>query len=344
MKKKLNKDQMKAWVTKTSSQILVRSQVLGPKIRTQFEKVPPVSAFLKNIHKFRILSWVIGGVVLAELAMIALGVSLISKEPPRGGRSKRVLVLDARLENKSNYGQTLTKNIFCPGCPIPELTIQKIEKPKDCNEAEPAKGGLKLIGTIVLSDPQYSVATLSGAGKENIAVQQGDDVPNIGNVFEIRQHRVCLVNSSDELVYVELPKEEIKFGKPLPQNSGYSTNAPKKTKTAGIEQISETEFQISRNTLLKKLSDPNLLFQAHAVPHRGKDGSIEGFKILSLQPGSVYESLGVKVGDVVKSLDGESLNNIAKVQEFYNNIRTTSDVKIGVTRNGQAMDLDFSIK
>ncbi|NCN40892.1 hypothetical protein GW916_06535 [bacterium] len=344
MKKKINKDQMKAWVTKTRSQILVRSQVLGPKLRGHFEKIPPIHVALKKLNRFRWLAWALGGFLVAEVAMIGLGAFLTPKDPPKAGRNRRVVMLEPRLEGKSNYNTTLTKNIFCPGCPIPELEIKKIEKPKDCNTAEPARGGLKLIGTIVLSDPQYSVATLSGAGSENIAVQKDDEVPGNGTVFEIRQNRVCILTPTDDLVFIDLPVEDIKFGQPIANDPSYSRAAPAKTSVAGIEAISETEFNISRNVLLQKLSDPNLLFQAHAVPQRGKDGAIECFKILSMQPGSVYESLGVKVGDCIDSLNGEPLTNIAKVQEFYNNIRTASDVSIGMKRNGQKVENSYSIK
>jgi general secretion pathway protein C len=145
-------------------------------------------------------------------------------------------------------------------------------------------------------------------------------------------------------VFIELPEEPIKFGVPINQPVSRNNEGKPKTTTAGIDQVSDTDFNISRNTLLEKLSDPNLLFQAHAVPHRGQNGDIEGFKILSIQPGSVYESLGVKVGDVEGGVNGDKLDSISKAQELYSTMRTASDMTITVIRNGQPVDLKYSIK
>ncbi|MEO5667548.1 MAG: hypothetical protein ABIR96_05785, partial [Bdellovibrionota bacterium] len=61
-------------------------------------------------------------------------------------------------------------------------------------------------------------------------------------------------------------------------------------------------------------------------------------------PGSVYESLGVKVGDLIKGVDGEAMNSIAKAQEFYMSARTASDLTLTVEREGRKVDLRYSIK
>ena len=340
-KEKISKEKLRSWAHEARSQLVLRAKVLGPKIRDGLERVPTLFSLLARLPKYKLALACAAALLVADLTMLGLGSYLIPKEPPRRS-PRRVVELEARLEAKTNYSATLRKNIFCPGCPIPELDIRRIERPKNCNEASPSDGGMKLIGTIVLSDPQYSVATLTAGGGESIAVQKGDEVPGEGTVFEVRQSRVCIVTSSDQLVYIELPEEQIKFGQPLASERPRSTQT--RSKTPGIEQASETEFNISRNTLLEKLSDPNLLFQAHAVPHRGANGEIEGFKVLSMQPGSVYESLGVKVGDLIKNVDGEPMNSIAKAQEFYMSARTASELTLSVEREGRKVDLRYSIK
>jgi|GEM_PF-751077 len=338
----VSKDQIKVWATKTRSQLIERSQILGPKIKTGLEKIPPLLELLKKLPRYRFTLAAIGAFLLADIVMLGLAAYLVPKDAPARRPRQRTIELEARLKSKANYSSTLAKNIFCPGCPIPDLEIKKIEKPKDCNLASPMRAGIKLIGTIVLSDPQYSVATIS-TGADTIAVQKGDNIPNAGEVFEIRQGRVCIMEPSEDLVFVELPEEPIKFG--VPVSEPVARNAPaKNTSIPGIEQLTENEYNISRTTLLEKLSDPNLLFQAHAVPHRGQNGEIEGFKILSIQPGSVYESLGVNVGDVVEGLNGEKMDSISKAQEAYMTMRTASEMSISIKRNGQSVEKKYSIK
>jgi general secretion pathway protein C len=342
-KGKVSKEQLQVWVAKTRSQIIHRSQILGPKIKSRLEKIPPLLELLKRLPEQRLLLSALAAFFVADILMLGLAFYLTPKDaPPRRPRS-RIVELEPRLRPQAHYSSTISKNIFCPACPIPELKIKKIEKPKDCDLAAPMKSGTKLIGTIVLSDPQYSVATLT-QGSDTIAVQKGDEVPGVGQVFEIRQGRVCILKPNDDLVFVELPEEPMKFGIPIDQPVSYNSSGAPKSRTPGIDQISETDFNISRNTLLEKLSDPNLLFQAHAVPHRGQNGDIEGFKILSIQPGSVYESLGVKVGDVIGGVNGDKLDSISKAQELYSTMRTASDISITVIRNGQPIELKYSIK
>ncbi len=93
-------------------------------------------------------------------------------------------------------------------------------------------------------------------------------------------------------------------------------------------------FSISRQMLIKRLSDPNLLFQAHAIPHRSPNGQILGFKVLSLQPGSIYEEAGVKVQDILTHVDGNPLNDIGRIQSFYNGLRQAKELRFNITRQG----------
>jgi len=51
---------------------------------------------------------------------------------------------------------------------------------------------------------------------------------------------------------------------------------------------------------------------------RQRDKKLTGCELVSIQPDSIYEKLGLKIGDVVKP---ESSGN-GKAMDLYNNIKT----------------------
>jgi general secretion pathway protein C len=323
----------------------VRS-TLGEQIVHAFERTPSVTEMIGKLPNGLYPALALLGLISADTVMQGAGAYLMSTAPVTRP-ARRVIPADPYLGTLQSYGSIASRNIFCPGCEIPELLRVKVEKPKNCSEAERMRDtSVNLIGTIVLSDPRFSVATIQRGSSDTQAVQMGDQINGLGEVFEIRQRRVCFVPSDGSRVeYIELPEEESKFGQPVasarpePVNddSGVATSIP------GIDKTSENDFQVSRNTLNKYINDPNVLFQAHAVPNR-VDGAIEGFKILSIQPGSVYEALGVQVGDIVKSVNGEPMNSLAKAQELFMALRSSSDVNITVNRGGADVNQNYKIK
>ena len=52
-----------------------------------------------------------------------------------------------------------------------------------------------------------------------------------------------------------------------------------------------------------------LLRQARAVPHR-QNGKTVGFKVVGNRSNSLFRSLGLRSGDVLTSVNGESLDSI----------------------------------
>lgn len=277
--------------------------------------------------------------MLGFLAMdfiIQAGVGLLLTKATRA-KSPRTVQEQPYLKNRSQYESLISRNIFCPGCPVPDMKMRAIERPKDCGRASPlANAGLKIIGTIVLSDPRYSVATVSNGGAETIALKQGDDYQEYGKVFEIRRSRICFVDGNGLLHAVDMPVESgISFGQPI-ANSLPSSNYE------GIARKNDTEFEIKRSFLMEKLNDPNLLFQAKAVPYK-ENGATKGFKILGINPGSVYEALGIQVGDIITGVNGEPMNSVSKAQELYSAATSAKEVNLEVLRNGTPVTLNFKV-
>jgi general secretion pathway protein C len=316
---------------------------IGPMAQRGLLRLPGLDETFARLGKFEWVLWALSGVLAADLAMTGIG-NYMGTKIPKGATqvqapTRRVVNLDPYVRNFDEYNLILSANPFCPGCPIPDLS--KLQRPKDCGMAKPLAGGsLKLVGTIVLSDPKYSVATIQ-RGSETIALQKGDNMSGVGDVYEIRQGRVCFTVGTGALQYIELPSDFFQFQTP-PATVAPKTSVQRST-TPGIDRISDTEFNISRDILNKKLEDPMLLTEAYAVPHR-EDGELKGFKILTIKPGSVYESLGVQVGDIVTGVNGEPMNTVAKAQELFVSLRTQDKIAITVTRNGQDVTTTYSIR
>lgn len=63
--------------------------------------------------------------------------------------------------------------------------------------------------------------------------------------------------------------------------------------------------------------EPNivkLLKEATMTPHM-ENGKVVGYKVQKVKKGSAWEKMGLKVGDIVKNVDGKSVANPKSPQE-----------------------------
>ncbi len=302
----------------------------------KLEKIPPINSLIAKLPRLKWAAIGIAGFFVADLLIQALVAFFLSV--PAKPLAPRTVVESPYLKSRSSYEGIITRNAFCPGCVVPDMKLRSIERPKDCSRASIiANSSIKIIGTIVLSDPKYSVATLSTGTGESIAVKPGDAFQEMGKVFEIRKNRICFVDDNGILHAVDLPEENaIQFGQPV-------ASALPTSNFEGIARTSDTDFEIKRDFLLDKLNDPNLLFQAKAVPYK-ENGQVKGFKILSIVPGSVYESLGLQVNDIITGVNGEAMDSVLRAQELYNAANSAKEVNLEILRNGTPTAFKFQVK
>ena len=330
----MNKPRLKVSLTGLRSRMNSLAEGRLRNILQRLEKVPPLETVLLRLKPLRWPAYFAGGLLVADLAMMGVGAFLDKGRPPGATRPK--IVQDAPyVRNLTAYEPIISRNAFCPGCPVPDMKVRAMERPKDCNKAQPMGSALKLIGTIVLSDPKYSVATVSDNAADSNALLVGDVFKDYGKVLEIRRTRVCFLRDDNSLTFIEMPDEGLRLGQPLP-------TAFNKTPAEGISRSGDTDFTIKRSFLTAKLNDPNLLYEAQAVPATCQDGS-KGFKVMSINPGSVYEALGVQMGDCINLLGNQPMDSIARAQEAYAAIRTTDNISIGIVRNGAPITLNFKV-
>ena len=70
---------------------------------------------------------------------------------------------------------------------------------------------------------------------------------------------------------------------------------------------------------------------------------INGFKIDRINKDSVFAKLGLKEGDIIKSVNNSVLNSYAEAFKIYNNIGNTNYINMEILRNNEVMELNYEI-
>lgn len=110
--------------------------------------------------------------------------------------------------------------------------------------------------------------------------------------------------------------------------------------------MGDNNFVIKRADLSKYTNDlSSILMQARAVPNRDPGtGAINGFRLLDMQPGSIFEQLGMQRMDVIKSVDGTPVDSPAKAMELYNTLKNAPKLSLQIERNGKTETMTYNIQ
>ena len=68
-----------------------------------------------------------------------------------------------------------------------------------------------------------------------------------------------------------------------------------------------------------------------------------GFTLSDIEPGSVFEDLGLEEGDQLTEIDGKPLENPGEAIGLLSTIQTRSAINITVMRDGHPVQLQYNI-
>ena len=244
--------------------------------------------------------------------------------------------------DRSHYSVIPNRNIFAASGILPTaITAAGKEDEKKENIPIPSQLPITVIGTLVHSDPNKSIVALNLKTKNKSgSFSTGANVEGLCTIEKVERNIVYIRNSSNGLLeYIEMSKAGSKV------NFDASKVAPK-TASKDVVATGTNQFTISRANLLKYTNDlSSVLMQARAVPNRDPNtGEINGFRVLDMQPGSIYEQLGLQRMDVIKGVNGEPVDSIQKAMEMYNTLKNGNQVKLQIERGGKTDNFSYDIK
>lgn len=192
---------------------------------------------------------------------------------------------------------------------------------------------LVLTGVVAAGGSSYALISVDGQPQEPFAI--GDEVTAGAILDSVFPDRVILMRAGvAESLLLEGLAPPLDVAAP-PQAAA----AAGSERYAEIVRNSPNQFYVPRSLVNDQLKKPQeLLTQALMVPNSGG-----GYAVHEVQAGGAFEKLGLQVGDVVKSINGQPLNSVNDAMRMYQQLRFLRDVRLEVVRGGQSETLQYNI-
>jgi general secretion pathway protein C len=208
----------------------------------------------------------------------------------------------------------LTRNLFNSSTQTPPPTAAQIDA-----DLEKSQLPVTLLGTFAASVPALSRATLLDKEKnETLVVGVGDQIKSVALVTRIERRRVVLTENGAPR---ELTIGDDESAPPSVQRANARRRAPARAARSPIRRT-ESGIAVSREDVQQTIRNPgDLLSQARVLP-KFEDGKMVGVQVNGIQPGSIFEELGLREGDVITQFNGitidSPLENAKIMQELAN--------------------------
>lgn len=197
-------------------------------------------------------------------------------------------------------------------------------------------------------DPAWSFAAVELKGGESVLRRVGSAVDG-HTVEHISWNRVWLADESD-LCQLKLgDKPEVKKRKRRPsrkrraRRGRRSTRLPAHIKSK-IKKVGAHEYDVERSAIDEILEDQARLFRATRVRPVREGGKTTGIRLSRIRGGTLLNTLGLRNGDVFKSVNGFGVTDPQRALEAYGRLRTADHLTLSLERKGKPLTIDVNIK
>lgn len=189
----------------------------------------------------------------------------------------------------------------------------------DENLSDTRLTNLSLKGTVASDMPEFSIAIIADGNNEEKVYAIDDPIGSSAKLHAVYADRVVL-NENGVLTNLKLPRE---FSE--------STPAPTRRTTSRVRQNTNNakSIQAAVSQNLTKLSDvirPTPYFV---------NGQQSGYRVYPGRNRQQFSALGLRPGDLIKDIDGQSLSDPTQAMQIFQGLGTSDQVTVTVERNGQ---------
>jgi type II secretory pathway component PulC len=111
-----------------------------------------------------------------------------------------------------------------------------------------------------------------------------------------------------------------------------------------LKKLGPGKFEVSRAEVQQTMENPAQFFtQMRALPHF-VNGKTDGFSISQVAPGSVFQQLGLKDGDLLTSINGQPVTNPMQAMGLIQAVKTATAIDLVVNRGGMPTSVHLDLR
>jgi general secretion pathway protein C len=300
----------------------------------------------------RLAIWIVNGVLFALCCFLVAGVvNALAGEwlaevpalaaPPRApAASVKTAARDRQV--------ILDKNLFNVSTLVPQ-------EPELSEDLEPTKLPLRLLGTAASTNPDEAWAAVEDQqNRKQLVVKVNDRLLDQAIVIRIDRRRIVLQNGAkrEELALEEKPGAGGAGGAPQVANVPAASPAQARARPARnvadiqnrVRQLAENRFAVERQDVDAAVRNPSQLFSQARILPKYEDGAMVGIQLNAIQPGSLFENVGIRNGDTVTEVNGIVVSGPQDSAALLKELSDANEFNISVTgEDGSTRTLHYVV-
>jgi len=192
--------------------------------------------------------------------------------------------------------------------------------------------GLILLGTIS-GNPAVARALIRDAKTNQIGLyRKGEDVG--GACVESIESNAVILLSDGQRKILRLGAANIRGG-----GSGQQPSSPSSNQIKTVVPIKRVPDRVQTNVERVQAILGKAVITPYAV-----DGRVEGLRVTGLEHAPEAADLGLKNGDVIRTVNGQRLTSKQHAYQVFKKARTQPSISVELMRNGKTKQLSFTLR
>ncbi|SON51085.1 type II secretion system protein GspC [Vibrio tapetis] len=194
-------------------------------------------------------------------------------------------------------------------------------------DAPKTRLNLVLVGAVASRSGDKSLAVVANRGKQN-TYGIGETIDGTRAVLKVVMiDRVIIENQGQDET---LMLEGVKYSK-LSESQQQQNTQASGTKGLPAEQLEQIRREITQN--------PQQIMQYIRLSQVKKDGRVMGYRVGPGKNRELFDSVGLKQGDIATRINGADLSDPAAMGKIWQSISELTELNLTVERNGQQHDI-----
>jgi type II secretion system protein C len=303
----------------------------------------------------------LAGAVLGVIGLVVIDVSLLSIPLPLDGKSRTKLQKsegEVPAGSSKDYKAVTERNLFRAKlqAEIPKPRSEKeIEEEVLANIMKPMtlkgvmtgqqkkdyyavidRGGQKGVWTYEVGESIERGLTVTDIRKDAVIIEKGDFAATL-KLFARSFERVPSAYAATAPKEM-LKKEDLKLAKKeqaSPRTADYSKDVRKEGKTTVISK-----------SLADKMKNDNTMILSSVAIKLSTDatGRPNGYKVVSVDKGSLAQKLGIMPDDILQEVNGYQLKTSEDTKKAHDALRNASKFEVKLLRRGKVETLRYEIR